>query len=436
MKLRRVFLFILTLSSFTATAQTNSDKLQWFRDAKLGIFIHWGIYSVNGVDESWSFYNKKISWEQYMSQLKGFTASKYDPQQWAELIKKSGAKYSVITTKHHDGVALFNSKVSRLDVVDTTPAKRDVLALFYKALRERNIKTGAYFSLLDWSHPDYNIFTHDSTRYTVANDKARWNRFLKFTNAQIDEVLQNYHPDLVWFDGDWEHSAEEWNAKGIRSKILAHDPKTIINGRLQGQGDYATPEQNFPVKRPETDVWELCMTTNKNWGYHPDDTDYKTPYEVITIFADVLTNGGNLLLDIGPREDGFIPDEQVNILTELGKWNNKHAEAIFSTLPGLPQGHFYGPTTLSKDSLTLYLFLPAQTTGKTMIRGLKSNIESITILGTQQTLQHKIVGKIHWSQVPGLVYIDAVPLPAADEYMTVLKIKLKEKLSLHHSGGL
>lgn len=436
MKLRRVFLFILTLSSFTATAQTNSDKLQWFRDAKLGIFIHWGIYSVNGVDESWSFYNKKISWEEYMSQLKGFTASKYDPQQWAELIKKSGARYSVITTKHHDGVALFNSKVSRLDVVDTTPAKRDVLAPFYKALRERNIKTGAYFSLLDWSHPDYNIFTHDSTRYAVANDKARWNRFLQFTNAQIDEVLQNYHPDLVWFDGDWEHSAEEWNAKGIRSKILAHDPKTIINGRLQGQGDYATPEQNFPVKRPETDVWELCMTSNKNWGYHPDDTDYKTPYEVITIFADVLTNGGNLLLDIGPREDGFIPDEQVNILTELGKWNNKHAEAIFSTLPGLPQGHFYGPTTLSKDSLNLYLFLPAQTTGKTMIRGLKSNIESITVLGTQQKLQHKIVGKIHWSQVPGLVYIDAVPLPAADEYMTVLKIRLKEKLSLHHSGGL
>lgn len=436
MKLRRVPLLLLTLYSFTVTAQNGGDKMQWFRDAKLGIFIHWGIYSVNGVDESWSFYNKKITHEAYMSQLKGFTASKYDPQQWADLIKKSGARYSVITTKHHDGVALFDSKVSTLDVVDATPAKRDVLAPFFSALRERNIKTGAYFSLLDWSHPDYTVLDHDSIRYTIANDKARWNRFLQFTNAQIDEVMHNYHPDLVWFDGDWEHSAEEWDAKGIRNRILSKDPKTIINGRLQGQGDYATPEQNFPVKRPETDVWELCMTSNKNWGYHPDDTDYKTPFEVITIFADVLTNGGNLLLDIGPKEDGTIPAEQVHILTELGKWNSKHAEAIFSTVPGLPQGHFYGPSTLSKDSLTLYLFLPAQSTGKTMIRGLKSNIENITVLGTTQTLQHKIVGKIHWSQVPGLVYIDAVPLPAADEYMTVLKIKLKEKLSLHEGGGL
>lgn len=436
MKLRRVLLTILTLYSFTAAAQTGNDKLQWFRDAKLGIFIHWGIYSVNGVDESWSFFNKKISFDEYMGQLKGFTASRYDPQQWAELIKKSGARYSVITTKHHDGVALFDSKVSRMDVVDATPAKRDVLAPFFKALRERNIKAGAYFSLLDWGHPDYPAFTSDSTRYISMADKPRWNRFLQFANTQIGEVLQNYHPDLVWFDGDWEHSAEEWDAKGIRNRILSFDPKIIINGRLQGQGDYATPEQNFPVKRPETDVWELCMTSNKNWGYHPDDTDYKTPFEVITIFADVLTNGGNLLLDIGPREDGFIPPEQVNILTELGKWNSKHEEAIFGTVPGLPQGHFYGPSTLSKDSMNLYLFLPAQSTGKTMIRGLNSKIESITVLGTTQTLQHKIVGKIHWSQVPGLVYIDAVPLTTADEYMTVLKLKLKEKLSLHHNGGL
>lgn len=438
MKISRALLLYLLLCSTTAPAQapvTDTAKLEWFRNAKLGIFIHWGIYSVHGVDESWSFFNKKISYPDYMAQLKGFTASRYDPQQWASLIQQSGARYSVITTKHHDGVALYNSNVSKLDVVDATPAKRDLLTPFFQALRERNIKCGAYFSLLDWSHPDYPAFTNDSNRYKVKDAPARWNRFLSFCNTQINEVQQNYQPDLIWFDGDWEHSAEEWDAAGIRKKILQNTPNAIINGRLQGYGDYATPEQNFPVTRPDAYAWELCMTSNKNWGYHPDDTEYKTPYEVITIFADVVCNGGNLLLDIGPREDGTIPEEQVNILTELGKWNQKHGEAIFNTQPGLPQGHFYGPSTLSKDSLTLYLFLPAQAAGKTMIRGLNNNIQSITVLGTGKTLAHKVVGKISWSQVPGLVYIDAVPTADNDQYMTVLKIQLQDKLSLYRSQG-
>jgi alpha-L-fucosidase len=438
MNIKSILPILLTVVSFPSGAQTpatDTAKLQWFRDAKLGIFIHWGIYSVKGVDESWSFFNKKISYPEYMAQLKGFSASKYNPEKWAALIKQSGARYSVITTKHHDGVALYNSRVSKLDVVDATPAKRDLLSPFFQALREKNIKCGAYFSLLDWSHPDYTGFTNDSSRYKAPDNPVRWQQFRNFCHTQINEVMDNFQPDLVWFDGDWEHSAEEWDAPGIRKKILAKNSKVIINGRLQGHGDYATPEQNFPVTRPEAYCWELCLTSNKNWGYHPDDTDYKTPYEIITMFADVVSNGGNLLLDIGPREDGFIPKEQVNILTELGKWNGKHGEAIFNTIPGLPQGHFYGPSTLSKDSLTLYLFLPAKTTGKTMIKGLRNKMESVTVLGTKKQLAHKIVGKISWSDVPGLIYIEDIPTADTDQYMTVLKIKLKDKMSLYRQQG-
>ncbi len=410
------------------------DKMQWFADAKLGIFIHWGIYAVEGVDESWSFYNNKISYPDYMKQLKGFTASKYDPEAWAALIKESGARYAVITTKHHDGVALWPTKQKHFSVVKNTPAKRDLLTPFYKALDKQGIKRGAYYSLIDWSYPDYPAFTKDSTRYKIAEEPKRWDRFVKFNLAQINEVNKNFKPDLWWFDGDWEHSAAEWKSTDIRKNILSLKPDAIINGRLMGYGDYDTPEQNFPITRPTYNWWELCMTINNNWGYQPKDTAWKTPYEVITIFADAISNGGNLLLDIGPMQDGTIPQEEVHMLKELGKWNKKHAEAVFGTLGGMAQGHFYGPSTISKDSSTVYLFLPGKVQGKVVLKGLKNDIKSIRLVGTSQTAAHKIVGKISWSPVPGLVYID-VPQQGQDEYMSVLAVELDKPLALYTGQG-
>jgi alpha-L-fucosidase len=301
-------------------------------------------------------------------------------------------------------------------------------------LRKNNIKAGAYYSLIDWSHINYPAFMKDSSRYEVSKQPQRWQQFQKFFQAQIEEISSLYNPDLFWFDGDWEHSAEEWEAKKVREQILKTNPNAIINGRLQGFGDYATPEQNFPVSKPPTPYWELCMTTNNNWGYQPADTNWKTPYEIITIFADAISYGGNLLLDIGPKEDGTIPAEQVTILKELGKWNRKHQEAIFGSLAGMPNGHFYGPTTLSKDSATLYLFIPAKTNGPLMIKGLKNKITSIKVVGTNHTLSHKVVGKISWSPVPGLVYID-VPAAMQDEYMTVLAVELEGNISLYRGQG-
>ena len=417
-------------------AESIQDKMQWFEDAKLGIFIHWGMYSVDGVDESWSFYNKLIPYDKYMQQMKGFTAKNYNPEEWARLIKESGARYAVITTKHHDGLALWDTRQKHYSTVKHTPAKRDVLTPFFKALDKYDIKRGAYFSLIDWSHSKYPAFTKDSSRYSVKEVPQRWADYLAFMNAQIDEVQSAFNPDLWWFDGDWEHSEEEWKAPQLRAHLLKNNPNTIINGRLKGWGDYDTPEQNFPVSRPKYDWWELCMTTNNNWGYHPDDTNYKTPFEVITIFVDAVSNGGNLLLDIGPREDGTIPPEQVNILQELGKWNEKHGEAIFGKRAGLPQGHFYGPSTLSKDSTELYLFIPGGTTGNIMVKGLNNVIKEARVVGAGQLVTPKIVGKISWSPVPGLVFLN-IPESSRDEYMTVVKLKLDKPLSLYRgSGGL
>lgn len=441
MKKKLIPVFTLLWLAFNTTQaqqKINPDsirtKMQWFEDAKLGIFIHWGIYAVKGIGESWSFHNREISYADYMSQLKGFTAAKYNPEAWAALIKASGAKYAVITTKHHDGVALWDTKQQHYNVVQNTPAQRDLLGPFYKALEKYGIKKGAYFSLIDWSYPDYPGFLKDSSRYRIEADTARWARFQHFYQAQINEINQRFQPDLWWFDGDWEHSAEEWPSTKVRAMILDKKPTAIINGRLQGYGDYDTPEQNFPVTRPHYNWWELCLTINGSWGYQPKDTAWKTPYEIISIFADIISNGGNLLLDIGPRADGTIPAPEVNLLKELGKWNYKNAEAIFGAKAGLPQGHFYGPTTLSRDSSVLYLFVPAKVNGSVMLKGLKNKINKIRVLGTHFTLQPKIVGKISWSEVPGLVYI-TIPPAVQDTYMTVLALDLDGPVKLYRGKG-
>jgi alpha-L-fucosidase len=434
-----LFVSLAFLLSSGALAQSKinpndiKDKMQWFADAKLGIFIHIGIYAVDGVDESWSFHNKKISHADYMKQLNGFTLKKYDPAMWADLIKESGARYAVITTKHHDGVAMYDTKMNNLSSVKATPAKKDMITPFFAELRKRDIKCGAYYSLIDWTHPDYPGFLKDSARYKVENDYERWNRFRQFFQGQIKEISTQFKPDLWWFDGDWEHSAEQWESEKVRDIILSNNPKAIINSRLQGYGDYETPEQNFPVTRPKFNWWELCMTTNDNWGFH-NDNNWKTPYEVITIFVDAVANGGNLLLDMGPKEDGTIPEEQIHVLKELGAWNKKNGEAIFNTIGGIPQGHFYGPTTMSKDSTTLYLFLHGQTSGQIMLKGLDNKIQEITVVGNGTKLNHKIVGKISWSHVPGLVYID-VPTVVLDKYVTVLKLKLDKPIKLYRGQG-
>ncbi|MEN9522358.1 MAG: hypothetical protein RL065_735 [Bacteroidota bacterium] len=435
MKKSIFLLFLLCCTSIFAQQKIKPDaeKMQWFADAKLGIFIHWGIYSVNGIEESWSFHNKNIAYEKYMKQIDGFTANFYNTDLWATLIKESGAKYAVITTKHHDGVALYDTKQNDLSLVKKSLAKRDLIEPFVNSLRKNDIKVGTYFSLLDWSNNDYPEFLKDSVRYKLKADTLRWQRFQRFCQNQIEEISTKFNPDLFWFDGDWEHSAEEWQAEKIRKNILAHNPKAVINSRLQGYGDYETPEQNFPVTRPDFKYWELCMTTNDAWGYRFNDTNYKSVDEIISIFADCIGNGGNLLLDIGPKEDGTIPPQQENILKELGKWTKGNHEAIFGTVAGLPLGHFYGASTLSKDSSTIYLFVPGKSTGDIVIKGLDAKIKKVSVLETHETLTSKIVGKISWSNVPGLVFVKMPDKPASR--MSVIKIELDGKLKLYRGKG-
>ncbi|WP_237038105.1 alpha-L-fucosidase [Phocaeicola faecalis] len=414
------------------TPEQKDKRMEWFSQAKLGIFIHWGIYAVKGVSESWSFFNNYLPYDEYMNQAGGFTASKYDPKAWVDLIKESGAQYTVITTKHHDGVALWDTKVGDLSTVKSTPAKRDLIAPFVKEVRKQGLHLGFYYSLLDWSHPDYPNKTRTEVRYK--DDPARWAKFNKFNFGQLAELNKTWKPDLYWFDGDWEQSAETWNSKGIVELLRSDNKNVIINSRIQGYGDYATPEQGVPVVRPEDKYWELCMTMNDSWGYQHTDSNYKSPYILLRTFVDCLSNGGNLLLDIGPKEDGTIPEEQVAILKEFGRWTKKHKEAVYDTRAGIPAEHFQGYTTLNKAGDILYLYLPYKPNGVVEVKGLVNKVNRVWVVGNGAMLSYKVYNKNYWSDVPGNLYID-VPEQVQDSQITVLAVLLDGPVKLYRGVG-
>ncbi len=424
---KRILAFILlifSILSLNAQSPETVKKMQWFSDAKLGIFIHWGIYSVNGISESWSFFNNYINHDAYMKQLAGFNAVHYNPQQWVQLIKQSGAKYAVITTKHHDGVALWDTKTPNATTTSKhSAAKRDLITPFVTALKKSGLKTGLYYSLPDWSHPDYDVFTRERKRYLLKNASQRWNSFLSYYQTQLNELSQQFKPDLLWFDGDWEHSSAEWQTGKVRQSLLSYNPNLIINSRLDARGDYETPEQGVPVVKPNTPYWELCYTMNDSWGYQAYDKKYKSSNMIIRTLIDCISMGGNLLLDIGPKPDGTIPIEQQTILKDLGRWTTKHAEAVYGTKAGIHSGHFNGKTALSKDEKTLYLYVDYQDKNGVLLTDIASGISQVSIIG--------YTGKIDYESVGNGSYLIQIPSLAYDRDVTVIRIKLKEPIKLN-----
>ena len=419
----------------------------WFQDAKLGLFIHYGIYAVKGVGESWSFYNGNIPYDDYMKQLDGFTASKLDMDYWAELAADMGAQYAVLTTKHHDGVALFDTAYSDLNIIKRTPAARDIIKEYTDAFRKKNIRIGLYYSLIDWSHPDYPSVYQDGvipehpeksnpfcSPLDGKEDPERWQRFLQFDRNQLAELLQNYGKiDLLWFDGDWERSAAQWGLPEFKNYLLSFQKDMIINSRLRGYGDYATPEQGLPVI-PPSGAWECCMTINDSWGYQGADNHYKSLPQILRIFTDCISMGGNLLLDIGPREDGTIDERQVAILKGLGKFVKRNAEAVYGTEAGLPPEHFAGASTLSKDKKTLYLFIAGALSEGVCIKGLCSDIKSVTCLHNGKELRWDRYGGAPWFDIPGLTWIFLTEDDCASD-MTVIKIELDDAVRLYRPDG-
>lgn len=418
-----ILILLLFGSNVNAQQKADLNKMQWFADAKLGVFIHWGIYSVNGISESWAFYNNYINHENYMKQLSGFTATKYNPQDWVNLIKESGAKYAVITTKHHDGISLWDTKAPKATTtLNNSAAKKDLISPFVTELKKSGLKTGLYFSLPDWSYADYDVFTRERKRYDSKADLQRWNRYLNYYQSQLKELSSQYNPDLLWFDGDWEHTPEEWQSDKVHSLLKVKNPNIIINSRLDKHGDYDTPEQGVPVVKPNAKYWELCYTMNDSWGFQPYDKHYKSSNMIIRTLVDCISMGGNLLLDIGPKADGTIAPEQVKILKDLGRWTNKHSEAIYETQAGIADGHVNAKTALSKDKKQLYIYVDFKTTKGIVLKGIKSTIKKVEIIGSK--------AEVKSTKFNDTDYIFDVKENDFDNDVTVIKVSFNEEIQL------
>jgi alpha-L-fucosidase len=418
----------------------------WFLDAKLGIFIHWGIYSAGDTSESWDFFHGNISHQDYMAQATTFTAANYDPDAWAKLFADAGAKYAVLTTKHHDGFALWDTAWNKLNAKDGSPAGRDLIGPYCEALRKHGLKVGLYYSHSDWSHPDYasvlpkKAQPHDHARLHTnrfaypqgPEDPAAWERFLAFHRGQLQELCTRYHPDLLWFDGDWERDSEQWRFQELAAQLRAWAPGVVLNSRMGGHGDYATPEQAIPITKPPS-PWEFCVTINDSWGYQKKDTNFKSPRQCVRMLAECSGMGGNLLLDVGPKSDGTILPKQVDVLEGLGRWAHRNAEALYGTVAGLPPAHFYGASTLSKTRDTLYLICFDRPNGQVAVKGIISDVKRVTVLGGCELAQKKI-GGAPWARLPGVLWID-LPDDALDPDATVIKVELAAPLELYSGHG-
>ncbi len=414
----------------------------WFGKAKLGIFLHWGIFTQGGYGESWPFFSGEVDYDEYMRHMKDFNPKNYDPTKWAKIFKKAGAKYAVLTSKHHEGFALYGTKAGGLNVYDNSPCKKDLLAPYCKAMEEEGIKVGLYYSHLDWNHPDYASIVPRSDEWWATSpyncpkdrkdDLEAWERFLRFHRTQLTELIDNYSPDLLWFDGVWERPAEFWHFDEMADFIRTRSPKTVINQRIGTYGDYKCPEQGVPTRAPKGD-WELCLTLNDSWSYKESDKNFKSTREIVRIFTDCIGNGGNLLLGIGPDKNGEIPKDYEERLIELGEWISPRAEAIYDTTRGLSPSFYLGASTFSQDGKNLYLFQYDKPYGEIPIKGLTSTPTSVTVLGgTGKELPFRRA--LGFGAVPGILWL-TLPEEEQNSVCTVIKLSFDEKIEIYEGEG-
>ncbi|MFP4105182.1 MAG: alpha-L-fucosidase [Phycisphaerae bacterium] len=400
----------------------------WFPDAKFGVFIHWVLKSAWMDDPS--LYNENDPNKNYRKHpelyAQHFTAENYDPKQWASMFKSWGAKYAVLTTKHHIGFALFDHPDSKFTAAKSSPAGRDLLKGYCDALREEGLKVGLYYSLPDWSHPDYASVAggDDPMKYSEQDEPERWKRFTDHMFEEIRHLLTNYgRIDLLWFDGDWERSADQWRSVELMKMIQELQPHIIVNNRLRHKciGHYGTPESTAPL-RPRGEFWEFCTTPGDNWDGQRANQNVKPPHELQRIFGDMIGMGGNLLLNVAPSTDGTIPEVQTSAMAGLGQWIVDHAEAVYGSEAGLPFGLFNGSST--HNGSVLYLIAYDRPQYELVVKGIKSTPSKVTHLRTGKELEwRKSGGRSKFGQA-GWMYI-TLPADCFDDMATVIKCEFE-----------
>jgi len=411
----------------------------WFDDAGLGIFVHWDHASQQGLEVSWPLVGgnfaltrcQSVSVERYHSSAATFDPRAFDARALAESARAAGARYLVFTTKHHSGYAMFKTRTSRFSV-ENSPCGRDLVGEVAEAVRTAGLRLGFYFSLSDWSHPDYPAFTEADRPYRIGQSPPlpppeQWERYLEAMREQLRELLTGYgRVDLLWFDGGWERPFGMWRGDELVAHVRSLQPDILLNDRLYGFGDYDTPEQFVPPKPPAR-RWETCLTMNESWGYNPDDLDYKSARRLVHTLAEVRAKGGNLLLNVSPRGDGSLPPEQIERLARVGRWMDANGESIRGAGPGLEPWQFYGPSTRREGRI--YLHLLARPYDAVTVRGVPvRRVERVSVLATGMDLSFSSRTGILESlqdDPDGELTIE-VPSAQLDDLATVLAVDLRD----------
>ena len=384
--MKKLLAIIFILSLFVSCTpkdylkESKSDKekrMEWWTDAKFGMFIHWGIYSVPagwykgemvpGISE-WIMDAAKIPKDEYEKFAAEFNPVDYDAEKWVKIAKQAGMKYIVITSKHHDGFCIWDSKITNYDVVDFTPYKKDILKPLAAACKKEGIKLGFYHSIMDWHHPNEN-----KENFAKYRDE--------YLIPQLDELLEEFPEiSILWFDGEWIDEWTEDQGKSLYNHLRNIRPDLIINNRIgkgrdgmQGMskeensaGDFGTPEQEI-LETTSAFPWESCMTMNNSWGFKKGDENWKSAETIIQNIIDITAKGGNYLLNVGPDSKGNIPQASVERLAKVGDWMSKYSEGIYGTRP--LKNYFEGENikyTKAKDADIIYAFILSKPINETV----------------------------------------------------------------------
>ena len=414
------------------------SSTDWFDTARFGMFIHWSHCSQSGWELSWPLvggaptlpYCQDVPVAEYHAGAATFAPQPGAAREWARLAKAAGVQYATMTAKHHDGYAMFDTKLSDWSVTHS-PCGRDLVREFVDAFRAEGIRIGLYYSLIDWHHPDYPAFTDVDKPYRWFKwprpTAEQWDRFLPFLFGQVRELLTNYGSiDLLWFDGGWERSAEQWKSLELRELIRALQPACLVNDRLPSVGDFTTPEQFIPPAPPEG-RWETCMTINESWGYNPSDPELKSSRDMIHALCEVASRGGNLLLNVSPMGDGRIAPEHIERFKDVAVWMQKHSETVVGTQPGLEPWQFYGPSTRRGE--TVYLHCLMRPYEAVTARGVRVHrIKSVRHVATGRDLAYSvrmsIIDEMANRDPKGEVRI-SVPQELIDPFATVIAIEFE-----------
>ena len=417
---------------------SEKDDMEWWREARFGMFIHWGLYAIpagewkgNTNHAEWIRTTAQIPLETYDEYINDFNPVEFDADAWVKMAKAAGMKYIVITSKHHDGFCLFDSEYTDFDVM-STPFKRDILKELSDACEEQGIKMCWYHSIMDWHHPDY--LPRRNWEKNRSAEGAEFDRYIEYMKNQLAELTSDYGDiGVLWFDGEWENTWTHEMGVDLYDYVKGLQDGIIVNNRVdkgrQGmagmtkegeyRGDFGTPEQEIPETGLKGVDWETCMTMNNHWGYNKFDNNWKSVEDLIRKLVDIASKGGNFLLNVGPKADGTFPQESIDRLSAIGNWMDKYSESIYGTsaspFAGLEWGRCTSKKMGSNTRLYLHVF-DAPLSNVLMLPGIQNRVKDCFMLDNGSKVSYKRDGADIEIELPS-------SLP--DPYSSVIVLDIK-----------